>query len=584
MSRSGARRESFRAGLLAAALALHLASAAAFAQPPPPPAPAPAVQLTPPVQQALLRLQEEWLEWIGAFYQGREERAERVVARLLETARQAGMSRLPDLALAALVPAVEWAEQKGDFARARLGLAAAERLDPGRPETAFAAARVAAEEGRFLTAAAWTAKAYARLARQPALRGVWLHDALVWLWTALVAAGVLCLALLMATRGRRLVGDLAALVGRRLPRPLALVAAVLLLVWPAALPGGPAWLALYWTVLLWAYLSVSERAVVAALLLLAGAAPLLLGAQGRRVAVAVSPPMRGVEGVAAGRLYGALFNDLAALRAALPESLAVRQLLADVHRRLGQWELARPLYREVLAREKGNTAALLDLGAYYFYKGDFGGAIQHFQQATAADPESAAAYFNLSRAYSEAYLFNEGQGALRQAQALAPDLVPGWMKNVEQRVVVEEGGVARIPEIRRDLLAAGDAGGAAGGGLPRAAALLLAVLVLGAAFGLRRARGAVDEDDTPPAAAAGRTARWRRALLPGLAAAEAGAGWRAYGALLVPVALLLLPLAARIGYRVPWGHEPGVAAPWIVASAGLLVYLGARLRRELRGG
>jgi len=570
--------------LAAAALALQLASAAASAQPPPPPAPAPAVQLTPPVQQALLRLQEEWLEWISESYQGREERAERVVGRLLETARQAGMSRLPDLALAALVPAVEWAE-KGDFARARLGLAAAERLDPGRPETAFAAARVAAEEGRFHAAAAWTAQAYARLARHPTLRGVWLHDALVWLWTALVAAGVLCLALLMATRGRRLAGDLAALLGRRLPRPLALAAAVLLLVWPAALPGGPAWLALYWAVLLWAYLSASERAVVAALLLLAGAAPLLLGAQGRRVAVAVSPPMRGVEGVAGGRLYGALFNDLAALRAALPEHLAVRQLLADVHRRLGQWELARPLYREVLEREKENTAALLDLGAYYFYKGDFGGAIQHFQQATAADPENAAAYFNLSRAYSEAYLFDEGQHALRQAQALAPDLVPGWMKNIEQRVVVEDGGVARIPEIRRQLLArAAAAAGAGAGRLPRAAALLLAVLVLGAAFGLRRIRGAVDEDDTPPAAAAGRGAGWRRALLPGLAAAEAGAGWRAYCALLVPVALLLLPLASRIGYRVPWGHDPGGAAAWIVAAAGLLVYLGARLRRELRGG
>jgi tetratricopeptide (TPR) repeat protein len=580
------RRGGSAAHFVAATLALQLASAAASAQPPPPPVPAPAVQLTPPVQQALVRLQEEWLEWIGAFYQGREERAEGVVTRLLETARQAGMSRLPDLALAALVPAVEWAE-KGDFARARLGLAAAARLDPGRPETAFAAARVAAEEGRFLTAAAWTAKAYARLARQPALRGVWLHDALVWLWTALVAAGVLCLALLMATRGRRLTGDLAALLGRHLPRPLALVAAVLLLVWPAALPGGPAWLALYWTVLLWAYLSASERAVVAALLLLAGAAPLLLGAQGRRVAVAVSPPMRGVEGVAAGRLYGALFNDLAALRAALPGNLAVRQLLADVHRRLGQWELARPLYREVLEREKENTAALLDLGAYYFYKGDFGGAIQHFQQATAADPESAAAYFNLSLAYAEAYLFKERERAYDQAWALDPDKVSEWGKNVEQRVVVEDGGVARIPEIRRELVAraavAGGAG-AAGGRLPRAAALLLAVLVLGAAFGLRRVRGAVDEDDTPPAAAAGRAARWRRALLPGLAAAEAGAGWRAYCALLVPVALLLLPLASRIGYSVPWGHDPGGAAPWIVMAAGLMVYLGARLRGELRGG
>ena len=35
--------------------------------------------------------------------------------------------------------------EKGDFVRARMGLEAAEWLDPGRPEVAFAAARVAGD-------------------------------------------------------------------------------------------------------------------------------------------------------------------------------------------------------------------------------------------------------------------------------------------------------------------------------------------------------------------------------------------------------------------------------------------------------
>ena len=68
------------------------------------------------------------------------------------------------------------------------------------------------------------------------------------------------------------------------------------------------------------------------------------------------------------------------LRAVLPESVAVKHLLADVHRSLNQWELARALYRQVLEAEPNNATALLDLGDYSFIKGDFSSAIQSFQK------------------------------------------------------------------------------------------------------------------------------------------------------------------------------------------------------------
>ncbi len=537
------------------------------------------------MQQTLLQLQEQWVLWITAYYQHKEKTVEALVSSLLTIALRTGMSRLPDLALAALVPAVEAADD-GDFERAHWAIDAAERLDPDRPETAFAAARIAAVERSYLQAAGWYVRAYARLLSHPWLRGVWLHHLLLCTWTALVATGVLCLAMLMATRGRRLVGDATALLARRLPRAVALSAALLLLALPAALPPGGAWLVLVWTVLLWPYVSASERVVLAALLVLVGAAPFVLAEQARRVAVATSPPMRAVQSLAQGQLYGDLFEDLAALRATLPQSTAALHLVADLHRRLGQWDLARSHYAEVLKREEQNTAVLLDLGVYYFAKGDFGRAIQHFQQAATADPRSATAFFNLSQAYSESYLFDEQRSALEQARAIDADQVARWVGAEQQRVVTADGGLLRIPEIRRELLAAQRASPTAprgGGPLGRGLGLLLSVAAVAAGVALRRRRASAEEtDDAEGPVRGGRRAHWLRVFLPGLAAAEAGEGGRSFLALLVPVTLLLLPLGGRIGYRVPWGYDPGNLVPWMVAVAGLVVYLGARLSWELR--
>src|SRR5262249_7300625 len=128
-------------------------------------------------------------------------------------------------------------------------------------------------------------------------------------------------------------------------------------------------------------------------------------------------------------------------------------LLGDFHRSLNQWDLARSLYRQVIEKEPSNTAALLDVGDYYFFKGDFGNAVQYFQKTAAADPTSAAAQFNLSQAYNESYLFEEGKRALDQARALDSSRVDAWLKHADQmRVVMIDGGLARSAEIRTQLL------------------------------------------------------------------------------------------------------------------------------------
>ncbi|HEV3078028.1 MAG TPA: tetratricopeptide repeat protein, partial [Thermoanaerobaculia bacterium] len=283
------------------------------------------------------------------------------------------------------------------------------------------------------------------------------------------------------------------------------------------------------------------------------------------------------------RLYGGLFTDLGLLRSSLPDSPAVKLLLADVHRMLGQWELARGLYGDVLAVQPQNAAALLDLGVYAYNRGDTGSAIQYFQQAAAADPRHAApALYDLSQAYNEGYLFEEARRALAQAKVIDAERVDGWLSEVDQvHVVTAAGGLARIPEIEGSLI-----GPASGLDLVQhgaaAVAVALGAILLAVALHLARRRYGYSETQLQWRLGHRRLDLWRRVLVPGLASAEAGDGARAFLALLAPAALLMLPRFERLGYRIPWGYDPGNLASWALVVAGLLLYVGARLRWELR--
>jgi len=543
------------------------------------------VEMTPTVRQTLKQLEEQWLQWI---VQNNRQEAENAVEDLLDTAHQIGMKRLPDLSAGAVARAVQAARQK-DFPRAHWALEAAERFDPGRPETAFAESTVDRLQGDWPGAAAARLRAYPRLFGHPLERYLWFQNLLIWFLILLAMAGCLFLAVQMLTKGSALFEALAELFGRWLPRPVAMAAAGLALLWPAVLPYGLLWLPLYWSILLWGYASASERVVLIALWVLLGVSPLVLDTQRRQIAVALSPPAQAMESLEEHRLYGSLFSDLGVLRSLLPRSVAVKHLLADVHRSLGQWDQARSLYRQVLEVEPDNTSALLNLGAYSFLKADFGAAIQSFQKAAKVDPANAAAQYNLSQAYSESYMFDEQKVALKKAQEIDFRMVNSWMANSQQRVVTVPGGLARIPEIRRELLESWSGGGGREGSAGRALlfrrgqSLLVSLSLVLVAVALHLARRPFGYKElTGGAFSEGAFDRWGRVLLPGVASAEVGEGGKAYLAILVPTALLMLPLFGTLGARIPWRYDPGNLASWVVAILGLALYFGVRLRQELR--
>ena len=366
---------------------------------------------------------------------------------------------------------------------------------------------------------------YARGWRIPPIRRMAVNAAQLWVCCTLLLAAGLFVALQMAFKGGAVHRDMMRLVGRRLPPAGAAALALALLLWPLALPSGVLWLALYWSMLLWGYSTRSERVVLAMIWLTAGVVPVLLARAERQLLVELSPPTRAIDQITNGRLSGSLFTELGVMRSQLPESFAARHLLADLHRRLGQWEIARPLYAEVVEGEPQNASAILGLGAYYFRKGDFGKAIELYRQAAALEGARAAAYFNLSLAYSESYLFNESRLALSQARDVDESQVGGWIQQTPpERIVTPDGGFARAEEIRRQL--ADEARRRSGSRelLRGWLSLPVAAVVALGAVSLHLARRKSGYSPPPPSDGASGGGHWWRWLVPGWSAAARRSG------------------------------------------------------------
>ncbi len=552
----------------------------------------PGLELTSPVRQQLRLLTEAWRGWTRAYYQAEEDAAANAVEQLRAAATRLGMSRLPDLSSAASAFAVLSAKE-GDFDRARWALDAARELDPGRPETSFAAATIRRLDGDYLGAVISTLTGCLELLRLPFERRILLHNAGLWLLYTLFLSGGVFLALQMATKGGGLFHDLA----RFMSPPLALTTADLLtalaLLWPLVLPSGLIWLALYWSILLWGYGSVGEKAVFLVLWVGLGVGSLALSVQQRAVQLTLAPPVRAIDNLAAGRLYGALFSDLGVLRDLMPQHPAGRELTADLHRRFGQWEHARSLYTAMI--ETGDllgpdsAAALNNLGVYHHRRKDYGTAVNYFRQSSQYDPELAEAFFNLAQSYSQLYKFSDSNLAMARAKEIDRARVSVWERAevaVEESAVGVDGGLRRAGELRQALGETwhGDRTSESAMDLWRrhfSLSVMAGVLLLAVTLHLVRSQlgyrsDLLEGNGLMPEAAD----RWIRALVPGLASAREERGGRAFLAILLPAGLLMVPLMRGLGFRAPLAFDVGRWLPLAVGFGGLALVFLVRVGRE----
>jgi tetratricopeptide (TPR) repeat protein len=544
------------------------------------------LELTPATKRVFARIQEQWLRWLSDSYQDRED-LDATVEDIAVSVESLGFVSAPDLgrAAAARARAALRAEQLPQAVRA---LESAERFAPGLPETAFVQSEVSRASGDLAGAAKWWVRGWTRALRLPDVKQILALNLGLWLAGGTILSGALFTILLAATRGAAMILRLVERFSRSAPRGVAIAIALLVLMWPLALPPFGLWVLPWWSVLLWSQASRSERAVLVATWVILGLVPLLATGYQRLAQRQADPLHQALLSLERGELMGSLGTSIDLLTERLPNDPAVLHLIADVHRRLDQWDLAARHQRQVAELEPQNAAVLVDLGAFSFRKGDYGAAVQFFQMATVADPGSAHAWYDLSQAYSEAYQFDAQRQALEQARKLEPELVGEWIREPpEERVVLTGAGIARIPEIRSKLgavAAAEPVEGAAEGGksLPPWAGLAIPAIFVVLALVIGRLVPAPNQG-LPEGFTWRRGIGWRvtRVLLPGLPSAEIGEGLAAFGALWLPVSLALLPVAASVGSAVPLALDPaGSAVP--VALVGLGLVLVGRVVWDLR--
>ncbi len=556
---------------------------------------APGLELTSPVRLQLRLLTEHWQAWTRAYYQVEEEAAASALEQLNAAAARLGMSRLPDLSSAASAFAVDSARD-GNFDRARWALDAARSLDPERPENGFAAATISRLDGDYMGAVRHSLEGFAALLQLPLERSIWLHNVVLWALYTLFLSGGLFLALQMATKGGALFYDLARFMSPPMALPTADLLTVVALIWPLALPSGLIWLAIYWSILLWGYGSVSEKIVFVVLWLSLGIGSLALSHQQRTVQLTLSPPVRALDNLASDRLYGALFSDLGVLRTLIAEHPSTRELAADLHRRFGQWEHARSLYTALIETEElhgsDSAAALNNLGVYHHRRKDYGTAVNYFRQASQYDPEMAEAFFNLAQAYSQLYKFSDSNLAMARAREIDRARVSAWDRaevEVEESTVSVDGGLRRAGELRKTLGTTwhGEQGSQTAADLWRrhfSLSVIAGIMLLAVTLHLVRNQLGYRSDLLNNRALLPASAdRWIRTLVPGLASTRDERGGRAFLAILLPVALLMLPLARGLGYRLPLAHELDPAVPAVLGFGGLTLVLLVRLKSVALG-
>lgn len=545
--------------------------------------PGDAFALRPDVQERLAALQSDWLDWLTAIQGGDTSRADAAAEQLLERVAASGLDRFPELSVAASARAVGFARENRD-AEAEEGLRLAESLDPGRPETAFARSAVGRLQGSYLTAVSWWLRGVARTMLLPLTRYVLLSNLLTWVLSVLALGALTYIGVQMATRGQLLYRDLSQALSRSLPVLLAHLLTLAILLWPALLPAGLLWMTFFWSILLWGYGSRGERAVLVLLWVFLGGLPFVVSEQARHMDLTVSRPARAVQSVSEGRLEGQLFSDLQVLADLLPDSVAVKHLMADLHLRLRQWDEARILYREVLAEEPTNTSGLSDLGIAMFYEGNLEGAITVLEDAVARADAEPEAFFNLGRAYAEDLRFDKQAPMTQRASQMADGEVREWLQaDVSDEVISVAGGFGRGGEIRRELAQVWRAGEGDPSVIEpwrRALSLPLALVFILPAIALnllkRRARNRSRRIDT--VWAEGEVDVARRVLLPGIPETEEGRTLAGLGSLLLVLAMVTLAARSLVDYSLPLGIDPGLGWLSWLALAALLATFGVRLR------
>ncbi|MGH9442021.1 MAG: tetratricopeptide repeat protein [Thermoanaerobaculia bacterium] len=420
-----------RRNLVPALFLLAMESFPVYARVPGEAAPTPASEdtvaaLPPPATRSGLR--GRWFEFQSALNEDDIPSARLALTDILKTADRVGISRLSDFSRAALQQA-RLAEKLGKQSRANLAIEAAIQLDPDLLDARWELAKIFLSRRQYGRSASAIWASIEALARAQESRREFLSNFAILAGTAVaVATAALILALLIRYI-RPLLHDLKERSGPVFGNRGAAVAAVAVLGLPIWLSFGPLWLFLYWSILVSIYAETRERVVLWAALAVVGLIVPALQKIADENLVARSPLVSAAIDLNEKREEGGSVDLLRRASQIFPEESDVWYLLGRFAQRRDDYDEASADYAKALKDDPRNFRAMIAMGNIRFWQGDLTEAMTDYRNALQVRSNSALAFYNLSVAQGDSYLFDQQKESLANARRLSPHDVDHWIES-----------------------------------------------------------------------------------------------------------------------------------------------------------
>jgi len=369
------------------------------------------------------RLESLWFQRKTLLSSGRSDDAREQLERIRSSCAEEGIKRLDHVA-GALVSEARRDVREGSYDRALASLGVAAALDPDRPQLHLLRAKVHWKADRAYLAAAGELVAALRATLVRSIQDLTLFHQFAFLLGISLVGGAFVFALVMIFRYQLPIRheieewsrhSMAAPVGR------AVAWGVLLL--PLLTWFGAGWLALYWIVIAFRFMSRHEKTVAAALLL-AGAMTLPAYRVGVALFGTAADPAVRTTLLSVGGEYDP--NRIVRLRQLVdthPEDPVYRFLLAGLYKNGRYFEEAFGEYRRTLQIDPALYPVYINVGNIFYATGQFAEAIVNYRNALDLDPQSFLAHYNLHLAQSEAFRFTDAEESLRAARDIDSERV-----------------------------------------------------------------------------------------------------------------------------------------------------------------
>jgi tetratricopeptide (TPR) repeat protein len=367
-----------------------------------------------------------WSTYKRAEAKGDTEAAQNALREIRRLRIERNIRSLETIALARMEEGVA-ALRAGDRARAEGAFRDAIALDPHLPDAYFGLAQEDMKKGPLGIVAAVKNTLAGTTARLRTARGSHYLFALfvpVVLLSLLATTVVFALATMMRY-GSLLKHDFEESFGPgRQSLALGLSAVILLL--PAMLFQGWAWLPLWWLAMLFIYMGRTERIAALVLLALSVASAPLVKTMEARLLAQQNPLFWASLGALENGPDSRAIEALEEAQRANPDDRDLAYLLGAEYRKAGRYEDAATLYRDALRSDPKDPYALNNLANVEFAAGEFPAAIARYKQGIESGPPSPVAatfYYNLSLAHLQRFEYQPAQEAKTQADRLDSSLV-----------------------------------------------------------------------------------------------------------------------------------------------------------------